>query len=128
MFLLVFCSHVGTPQKVTNMASPYKALWIKVKHFPEYLAYEKLHWPEFRSLYIYLLLFPWTWVLSIERFWFLFSMGWQWKPAIDLDKQAPKSISERVLCKTCLIFPHINSPFNSFCQYTESPVWDCLNL
>ena len=33
MFLLLNGRHVGVPPKGTNMASPYKALEIRVEHF-----------------------------------------------------------------------------------------------
>ena len=58
----------------TSMASPYKSLLILWKHFFGYLVYEIFLWPESwrGSLYMYLLLFPRFWTLSIERFWFLF--------------------------------------------------------
>ena len=48
------------------MASLYEALQIWVNHFSEYLAYEKLHWPEswWGSLHIYL--------LSSLRFWIFY--------------------------------------------------------
>ena len=58
----------------TSVASPYKPLYIWVKHFFGCLVYETFLWPESwrGSLHIYLLSFPRFWTLSFERFWFLF--------------------------------------------------------
>ena len=58
----------------SSMASPYKSLEIWVKHSSAYLAEEKLLWLETgrMALNIYLLSFPRFWILSTERFWFLF--------------------------------------------------------
>ena len=83
IFLLVSGYHVGAHPDGNNMASSYKALWIWVNHFSRYLTYEKLHWPVslWASLHIYLLSFPRFWTSSIERFWVLFLMAWQWEPA-----------------------------------------------
>ena len=62
----------------TSMASPYKSLYIWVKHFFGYLVYETFRWPESwrGSSHIYLLSFPRFWTLSIERFWFWFWSEW----------------------------------------------------
>ena len=73
----------------TNMPSPYKGLQIWAQNVSKYLAYKKLHWPESwqRSLCIYLLSYPSFWIYSIEWFWFLCLMTWQWKPAKNLKYQ-----------------------------------------
>ena len=75
-----FCSfpsamlHLQLIQVSTSMTSPYKSLYVWVKHFFGCLVYETFFWPESwrGSLYMYLLQFPRFWTLSIERFWFLF--------------------------------------------------------
>ena len=55
LFLLVSGGHICAPERDTNVASPYKALKIWVKRFPEYLAYELLHrtdsWQGFLNIY-----------------------------------------------------------------------------
>ena len=60
MFLLVPGGHICAPQRDTNMASLYKALYSRVKCFSECFAYEISHGPNsWRGfLYIYLLSFP----------------------------------------------------------------------
>ena len=54
---VVFGGHICA---TTNMVSPYKALWFRVKRFSEYLAYEILYRPDSWQgfLYSYLLSFP----------------------------------------------------------------------
>ena len=67
MFLLV--SFRRRPEQMgTNIASPYKALRIKVNYCPQYFAYEKFNQPETwrTSLYIHLLTFPVFWTVSIN--------------------------------------------------------------
>ena len=74
MLLLVSVRHVGAHPGGHYMASPYKSLYIWVKHFFGYLVYGIFLGPESwrGSLRIYLLSFSRFWTLFIERFWFLF--------------------------------------------------------
>jgi len=60
MFLLVRI------QMDTNMASLYRKALKQKNHFPKYLAYEKLHWPESwrASLHFYILSYPRFWTIQ----------------------------------------------------------------
>ena len=60
-------------QVSTSIASPYKSLYVWVKHFFGYLVYDIFLWPESKqgALYTYVLSFSRLWTLSIERFWIL---------------------------------------------------------
>ena len=60
-----------------------QALQIEVKHFSEYLAYEKLHRREswWESCLFTSLHFSDSRLYLLKGSWFLFSMAWKWKPA-----------------------------------------------
>ena len=91
MFLLVSGGHICVPRRDTNMASPYKAVYIWAKCSSDCLVYELLHRPDSWQgfLYIYLLSLPGHWTFCFDWFAFLFLMAWQRKHRIQHKQYAP---------------------------------------
>ena len=66
MFLLVSGGHNCAPERDTNMASPYKALYkIWVNCYSEYLAYELLHRPDSWQGFFYIYLLSFSQILDL---------------------------------------------------------------
>ena len=80
----------------SSMGSPYKALQIWVKHFLGYLVYELFLRPKSwrGSLYIYLLLFPRFWTLSVEMVLIFILTYSEWRDTENEQKEIIRDPSE----------------------------------